>query len=125
MGKDEFDRRLAAIQPRRGARRWGNGISGLKQVTGREYRELERLSIQGDDEVTQAMFDAFRFITDYILTAQEEFFPPKTLELFLHQITTFPNHKQDLLDAGVRRRKKEHLKTWAIYTGALAQCRAQ
>ena len=43
IGGQELDRRLAALQPRTRTRHWSNGVSTLKQCTGREHRDLETL----------------------------------------------------------------------------------
>lgn len=45
VGAKEFDRRLSILQPRVGIRSWPNGVSKLKQLTGREHRALEKLVI--------------------------------------------------------------------------------
>ena len=45
MGGDELDRRVSALQPRVGVRHWKNGISKLKQCTGREHREMEKIIV--------------------------------------------------------------------------------
>ena len=43
MGGNELDRRMAALQPRVGVRHWKQGISKLKQCTGREHRKLQKI----------------------------------------------------------------------------------
>ncbi|KIM83716.1 hypothetical protein PILCRDRAFT_88067 [Piloderma croceum F 1598] len=45
MGGNELYRRMAALQPRIGNRHWRNGISKLKQVTGREHRDLQKILV--------------------------------------------------------------------------------
>ena len=45
MGGDELDRRMAALQPHVGVWHWQNGISKLKQVTGREHRDLQKVLV--------------------------------------------------------------------------------
>lgn len=42
VGEDEIDFRFALLQPRCGYRRFPAGISSLKQVTGREHRNIQR-----------------------------------------------------------------------------------
>ncbi|KAG1840969.1 hypothetical protein C8R48DRAFT_781568 [Suillus tomentosus] len=44
MGGEELDRRLSALQPHVGVCHWANGVSILKQCTGREHRDLEKRS---------------------------------------------------------------------------------
>lgn len=41
----ELDRRMACLQPQVGVRHWPNGVSKLKQLTGREHRNLERILV--------------------------------------------------------------------------------
>ncbi|KAG6809837.1 hypothetical protein H0H87_011523, partial [Tephrocybe sp. NHM501043] len=45
MTGPELDTRLKVLQPRVGVKHWPNGVSKLKQVTGREYRELQKVFI--------------------------------------------------------------------------------
>jgi hypothetical protein len=45
LGGDELDWCMAAIQPWVGARHWPKGISKLKQCTGREHRDLEKILV--------------------------------------------------------------------------------
>lgn len=45
MGGEELDRRMSALQIRVGVRHWANGISKLKQVTGREHRDLQKILV--------------------------------------------------------------------------------
>ena len=42
VGDTELDLRFSLIQPRNGYRHFSSGISSLKQVTGREHRDIQR-----------------------------------------------------------------------------------
>ena len=85
MKDDEFDHRLKVLQPRTGTRHWTHGVSKLKQVTGREHRELEKVFIAViaggvSDDTLQAM----RALLEFIFHAQDLFLYDETVHALLH-----------------------------------------
>ena len=71
IGGKELDRRLAALQPRTGTRHWSNGVSTLKQCTGREHRDLEKLlPAVAAGALPDDVLCALRAITEFIFLAQ-------------------------------------------------------
>ncbi|KAG1832346.1 hypothetical protein F4604DRAFT_1606038 [Suillus subluteus] len=115
MGGAELDRRLSALQPRVGVRHWANGVSTLKQLTGREHRDLEKLLpgvVVGavSDEVACAL----RAITEFIFQAQNLFVYDETLHSLSEALREFHHYKDFILIAGGRRGKNGPLSHFQI-----------
>ncbi|KAF7971739.1 hypothetical protein HWV62_20051 [Athelia sp. TMB] len=68
---EELDRRLAALPRSVGVRHWSKGVSKLKQVTGREHRDLEKIIVPViAGAVSADVLAAIRAITEFIFHAQ-------------------------------------------------------
>ncbi|KAG1839660.1 hypothetical protein DFJ58DRAFT_845641 [Suillus subalutaceus] len=101
MGGAELNRRLSSLQPRVGVRHWVNGVSTLKQLTGHEHRDLEKLLpgvIVGavPDEVACVL----RAITEFIFQAQNLFLHDETLHSLSEALRKFHHYKDSILAAG-------------------------
>lgn len=110
IGGDELDRRISALQPRVGVRHWANGISKLKQCTGREHRELERILIVAaagavDRDIPQTL-PALRAIVDFIFQAQGLLLYEEHLHSLSEALREFHINKNAIIMAGGRRGKK-------------------
>lgn len=71
LGGAELDRRMAALQRCVGVRHWPNGISKLKQCTGREHRDLEKIIVPIiAGAVSDNVMRAIRSIVEFIFHAQ-------------------------------------------------------
>lgn len=71
VGGKELDRRMASLQPLVGCCHWANGVSKLKQLTGKEHRDLEKilvLCIAG--AVTPNVLISIRAMDEFIFQAQ-------------------------------------------------------
>lgn len=105
-GADEVDRRLKALQPRVGVRHWRNGVSKLKQLTGREHRELERvLVVIAAGAVPQQVLQSLRAMTEFIFIAQTLFFWPEHIFALESALEEFHHYKNAIILAGGRRGK--------------------
>ncbi|KAG1724322.1 uncharacterized protein EDB91DRAFT_1255279 [Suillus paluster] len=105
MGGAELDR----------VRHWANGVSTLKQLTGREHRDLEKLLpgvIVGavPDEVACALCA----ITEFIFQAQNLFLYDETLHSLSEALREFHYYKDFILTAGGRRGKNGLLNHFQI-----------
>ena len=107
VGEDEIDLRFSVIQPRCGTRHFSLGVSSLKQVTGREHRDLQRYIlgiIAGavPDEFTICM----RALLDLHYLAQMPHVPIDALEEIEAALKIFHDYKKIILDSGYRVGKK-------------------
>lgn len=115
MTGPELDRRLAALQPQVGERHWKNGISKLKQVTGREHRALERVLVPViagavKDDVLQAV----RSIVEFIFLGQSLLFYDDHLFGLVQALKEFHACKPAIQAAGGRRGKHGVIQHWNI-----------
>jgi hypothetical protein len=122
IGGEELDRRLAAIQPRTGTRHWVNGVSTLKQCTGREHRDLEKLlPVVAAGAVPDDVLCALRAITEFIFLAQSLFHYDETIHSLNEALREFHHYKSSILKAGGRLGKNGPLNHFQIPKLELAQ----
>ena len=101
IGGEELDRRLAAIQPRTGTRHWPNGVSTLKQCTGREHCDLEKLlPAMAVGAVPDDVLCALRAITEFIFITQSFFHYDETIHSLKEALREFHHYKPSILQAG-------------------------
>lgn len=115
MGGAELNRRLSVLQPRVGVRHWANGVSTLKQLSGRDHRDLEKLLpavIVGavPDDVACALCA----ITEFIFQAQNLFLYDETLHSLTEALREFHHYKLSIITAGGRRGKNGPLNHFQI-----------
>lgn len=106
VGKQEYDSRLSALQPLVGIRHFGEGISHLTQLTGREHRELQRTAVAlafGSSRVTPDVLKAFRAICDLIQVLQYESHNNTTLGYAKTFLSRFHRYKKSFISTGARR----------------------
>lgn len=71
VGGPELDRRMAALQPLVGVRHWPKGVSKLKQLTGKEHRDLEKIIVPCiAGAVPPQVLISIRAMNDFIFHAQ-------------------------------------------------------
>ncbi|KAL5536493.1 hypothetical protein ACEPAF_315 [Sanghuangporus sanghuang] len=105
LGKEEYDKRLSALQPHIGYRSFPRGVTKFKQHSLRETRDLECSLVailQGHPRVELETLKAFRALKDFIYTAQYESQSTGTLKDMDKYIKIFHRHKKALSNAGVR-----------------------
>ncbi|KAH7906142.1 hypothetical protein BJ138DRAFT_1016684 [Hygrophoropsis aurantiaca] len=103
VGEDETDYRFNLVQTLIGYRHFEEGISKLKQVTGRDHRSVQRYIVGViADAVPQRFLSAIRALVDFRYLAQAPRFTDKTLELVSAALIGFHNNKAAILQAGGR-----------------------
>jgi hypothetical protein len=98
MGGVELDRRLLVLQPLIGVRHWANGVSTLKQLTGREHRDLEKLLpavIVG--AVPDNVACTIHAITEFFFQAQNLFHCDETLHSLSEALREFHHYKASII----------------------------
>lgn len=109
LGAAELDQRMAAIQPRVGVRHWPKGVSNLKQLTGREHRDLEKiLVVVAAGGVADKVLQALRALVEFIFLAQSLLFYPEHFHGLKEALKEFHAYKNHIYRAGGRRGKKGH-----------------
>jgi len=107
MGGCELDCRLMALQPCIGVQHWGQGISNLKQVTGREERELEKIVIAVvAGAIPKNALRAIRALMDAIFIAQDLLFYEDTIHAYEEALREFHIYSNDIKLAGGRQGKR-------------------
>ncbi|KAG2057492.1 hypothetical protein BDR06DRAFT_980864 [Suillus hirtellus] len=115
MGGAQLDRRLSVLQPHVGVRHWANGVSMLKQLTGQEHQDLEKLLpavIVG--AVPNDVACALCTITEFIFQAQNLFLYKETLHSLTEALHEFHHYKASIIAASGRRGKNGPLNHFQI-----------
>ncbi|KAF9455638.1 hypothetical protein BDZ94DRAFT_1179584, partial [Collybia nuda] len=115
VGKAEIDFRFSILHPQTGYRHFTEGISKLKQVTGREHRNLQCYMIGIiAGAVTKGFLIAIWALMDFRYLAQA----PEISETILDQINSalkeFHKHKNNIIISGAWDGKKKVAKDWEI-----------
>ena len=109
VGEDEINFRFSILQPRCGARHFSAGVVDLKQVTGREHRDLQRYIL---GVIAGAAPDEFivciQALLDLHYLAQMPNIPTDALEEIEATLKIFHNHKNTILNSGYRVGKKKN-----------------
>lgn len=106
IGGEELDRRMAALQPRVGVRHWPNGVSKLKQCTGREHRDLEKiLVVCAAGAIEEDSLRAIRALIEFIFLAQGLILYPEHFHAQHEALREFHHYKTAIVLAGGRRGK--------------------
>jgi hypothetical protein len=115
LGKAEIDFRFSVLQNRSGYRHFKDGISSLKQVTGREQRDIQRyIVVVIADAVPPRFLVAIRALLDFRYFAQSPIITEDVRGRISDAPSLFHLHKQAILDAGARRGKKDKIDNWHI-----------
>jgi len=103
VGADEFDFRFTTIQPVTGFKYFKDGVSKLKQVTGRAHRDVERYIVCVIAGKAPAPFViAIRALMDFRYLAQSRRLDDNQLAQITASLQLFHSFKQSILDAGAR-----------------------
>ncbi|KAJ3515847.1 hypothetical protein NLJ89_g1501 [Agrocybe chaxingu] len=115
VGGRELDFRFSILHPRVGFRHFKEGISTLKQVTGREHRDVQRYIIPViAGAVPTPFLIAIRALLDFRYLAQARVIDEAVCDEIQAALNTFHLHKQAILDAGARRGKNGPIDNWYI-----------
>lgn len=103
VGHDEIDFRFSILHLHTGYRQFPEGISKLKQVTGREHRDIQRYIISViADAVSPSFLIAVRALADFRYLAQA----PEISDTFCTKINEaiqeFHRHKGTIISSGAR-----------------------
>ncbi|EGO03900.1 hypothetical protein SERLA73DRAFT_33519, partial [Serpula lacrymans var. lacrymans S7.3] len=110
IGGPELDLRLSALQPRVGVHHWSQGISQIKQCTGREHCELKKVLIAvSAGAVSNDALCALRAITDFIFLAQSLLHTGKIMHTMNEALRQFYHYKGSIFQAGGQRGAKKNL----------------
>ena len=116
VGHDEIDFRFSILHPHTGYRQFPEGISKLKQVTGREHRDIQRYIIAViADAVPPKFLIAIRALADFRYLAQA----PEISDTFCTKINEaiqeFHRHKSTIISTGARTGKRRKvIDNWYI-----------
>ena len=115
VGAAEIDFRFSVLHNRTGYRHFKEGISQLKQVTGREQRDIQRyVLVVIADAVPPQFLIAIRALLEFRYLAQSPVINETVCEQISNALSLFHQHKQAILDAGARRGKKDVILHWQI-----------
>jgi hypothetical protein len=103
VGSDELDLRYSLIQPRNGYRHFSSGISSLKQVTGREQRDVQRYLLALIPNNTDERFVlCIHALLDLRYLSQLSRVTDHDLNEISNALQLFHSYKQVILDLHLR-----------------------
>ncbi|KAF9782579.1 hypothetical protein BJ322DRAFT_1157393 [Thelephora terrestris] len=103
VGDLELDLRFTLIQPRNGYRHFSSGISSLKQVTGREHRDIQRYLLALIPPNTDERFVlCIRALLDLRYFSQLHQVTQRDLQAISSALELFHTYKQVIIDLGLR-----------------------
>ncbi|KAF9035863.1 hypothetical protein BJ165DRAFT_1355211, partial [Panaeolus papilionaceus] len=116
VGAGEIDFRFSILQRHTGYRHFKEGISSLKQVTGRDQRDIQRYIIPVAAGAVSANFmTAIRALLDFRYLAQAPLISDDICRMIDESLSIFHQFKQAIIDAGARQGEKgRKLTHWQI-----------
>ena len=115
VGAAELDFRFSVLHQHVGFRHFKEGISSLKQVTGREHREVQRYIVSViADAVPPDFLIAIRALMDFRYLAQSMQIDEQMCEKIDAALKEFHAHKDSIIAAGARRGKSHVIDNWYI-----------
>ena len=103
VGNEDIDLRFSVLQPCVGFRHFKAGISSLKQVTGRDHRNVQRYIVPIIAGAVSKDFTlCIRALADFRYLAQSRSIDSHTISEISNALALFHKHKQAILDAGAR-----------------------
>ena len=104
LGADELDTRYQSHHKRVGTRHFLNRVSHVKQMTGREHRDLQRTIVATiTGPVPLNVVRAVRAAIDFIYKAQAPTFTDSSISSMVNSLVEFHAYKQSVIDTGLRR----------------------
>ncbi|KAJ7205310.1 hypothetical protein GGX14DRAFT_569060 [Mycena pura] len=124
VGDEEIDFRLSLLQPRVGHRHFKEGVTRLKQLGGREHRELQRCFISMiADAVPQPVVRALAALMDFRFFTQSPQFDEATFSRMDGFLMEFHELKQSIIDAGGREQSHFNIPKLEFYHGIVPSIR--
>jgi hypothetical protein len=103
VGPSEIDFRFSILHPHTGFRQFQEGISKLKQVTGREHRDIQRYMVAViADAVPKDFMVAIRALADFRYLSQSPEISDQICTVIDDALQEFHDHKDTIILAGVR-----------------------
>jgi len=103
LGEAEINFRFSILQPHIGLRHFKDGVSRLKQVTGREHRNIQRYIVAViTGAASQDFIIAIRSMMDFRYLAQAPEVDGIMCDKIDAALLEFHRHKSAIMDAGVR-----------------------
>ena len=103
VGGVEIDFRFSLLQPCVGFRHFKAGISSLKQVTGRDHRNVQRYIVAIiSNAVPKEFLLCIRALSDFRYLAQSRSIDSRTLAEISNALALFHQNKKAILDAKAR-----------------------
>lgn len=125
LGSQELNFRYSILQPIVGLRHFKNGITTLKQVTGRAKRDVQRyiVAVIAGAAPTNVVI-AIRALMDFRYLAQAHVITSLTRDRIKDALAEFHEHKHTIIDEGLRRgpTSGNALDHWQIPKLELMQC---
>ena len=102
VGPSEIDFRFSILHPHTGFRQFHEGISKLKQVTGREHRDMQRYMVAViADAVPKDFLVAIRALADFRYLSQAPEISDQICVMIDDALQEFHDHKDSIISAGV------------------------
>jgi hypothetical protein len=116
VGGQEIDFRFSVLPRIAGFRHFKEGISKLKQVTGREQRDIERYMVGVIAGATPKEFVvAIRALMDFRYLSQSPVIDDTICTMIRDSLSEFHHHKAAIISLGARRGKKnKQIDNWHI-----------
>ncbi|KAG2155765.1 hypothetical protein DEU56DRAFT_906934 [Suillus clintonianus] len=115
LGVQEFDFRISILQPVTGYRHFPNGISKLKQVTGRVHRDIQRYIVGLIAGAAPRRFVvAIRALMDVRYLAQSPAPDDNLLAAIDRSLAIFHDNKDVIMTLGARMGAKRVIDNWHI-----------
>ncbi|KAG1765674.1 hypothetical protein EDD22DRAFT_1014434 [Suillus occidentalis] len=106
VGNHELDARFTVQHKRVGMRHFAKGVSHVKQMTGREHRDIQRTIVASIAGAAPPRFiHAIRALIDFIYLAQNPVHSPDSLKSMAQALSDFHSFKDAIIDAEARRGK--------------------
>jgi len=101
MGGAELDYCLSILQPHTGVHAWPSGVSRLKQCTGREHCELQKLLIAlAAGAVTVKVLCALQALIKFIFQVQSLLLYDETIHALKQALAEFHHYKNKIITSG-------------------------
>ena len=101
MGGDKLDQRIMALQPQISEHHWRNGISKLKQVTGQEHWDIQKIIVSMiAGAVLNNVLCAVRALVEFIFQAQSLLLYDDHLHSMDKALREFHHYKSSIILAG-------------------------